>query len=316
MSGKSKKVWVQILRVGTWTDSQGKEASFDEADLDEIVDAYNDIGEDFKPPIRLGGHDGGLAPAVGWIGGLKREGGMLLALFTDMAPIAAQAINRGLYRNVSSGLRLGWKYGEKTFGKILHHVAVLGAQVPAIKGLEDLPALFTNDEDAVRNFSGQVDNKNESENVMDLAEAKIKIADQQREIETLNGRIETAGTNFSDAESSAAEKLAASQAEVAEFKSKAVEVEVTAAVDSAIASGRCLPAQKENQIGMGVALSGLTFSDGEANAFENWKANLETGPKAVEFSEKSEDGHSEDEKMSEFEEGYALGEKFQNINKG
>ena len=97
---------------------------------------------------------------------------------------------------------------------------------------------------------------------------------------------------FAEAETKSATEIKSLKGEIAEFKSSARTVEVSGVVEKAIESGRCLPANKDEQIRMGTALHGVDFTDGEANPFEDWKKSLTEGPKVIEFEEKIKDGHT------------------------
>ncbi|WP_146810409.1 hypothetical protein [Aneurinibacillus danicus] len=68
----------------------------------------------------------------GWISGLKRVGGKLLATFADVTPEFASAVNAGRYKKVSVRLR------NTDRGWTLRHVGFLGAAAPAVEGLQPI----------------------------------------------------------------------------------------------------------------------------------------------------------------------------------
>lgn len=123
------ETWFEIFRTGTHTDGSGSTRDWTEADLDAIATRYN--GCEHEAPIVIG-HPEGTAPAYGWVALLQRKGDKLLAAAKQIMPEFAELVNAGRYKKVSIGL---------TADNLLHHVAFLGAAVPAVTGLAD--ATFT-----------------------------------------------------------------------------------------------------------------------------------------------------------------------------
>ena len=117
---------VEIFRAGQQTDSAGRAHVFSEADLDRIVASYDP--KKHEAPLVIG-HPEHNAPAFGWVAGLRREGGILLADFQDVQPEFSDMVKRGLFKKRSISL-----YPDKS----LRHVGFLGAAAPAVKGLRDV----------------------------------------------------------------------------------------------------------------------------------------------------------------------------------
>ncbi|MDX1370862.1 MAG: phage protease, partial [Nitrososphaeraceae archaeon] len=135
---------IHIFRGGPTISSTGKKMVYTESMLQEIVDSYNpDIHEGpvvfghsgdnrihFSQPI-----DG--KPAGGWIKGLIRDGLDLYAK-VETTPLGEQAISDKLYKKVSASFYSPKMPTSPTPGKwSLRHVALLGAEPPAIKGLKN-----------------------------------------------------------------------------------------------------------------------------------------------------------------------------------
>lgn len=112
----------------------------------------------------------------------------------------------------------------------------------------------------------------------DLAAANEKAAAQATAIVNLTAERDTA---------TAANKALTKQ--IAEFTNKAMEAEVTAVVDAAIADGRLLPKDKDKAVKTGLALrnaAGVEFKAGDGSPFDGWKDLLASGGKVVDLSEK------------------------------
>lgn len=146
---------IEIFSVGRW-----KGMDWSVADLDAMVRNFDALQGHIKPPAKLGHddeqvlaqHDG--QPALGWVTRLYRQGKKLLADFADVPRALMEAINLGRYRRVSSEIfpaieatpipeQLGLM-GTVT-GAVLHAVAFLGADMPEVKDLADLPRVLAQD---------------------------------------------------------------------------------------------------------------------------------------------------------------------------
>lgn len=135
--------WNEIAAAGTWTAMSGQTVPLSEADLDRIVAGFRPDDPDGAPLVF--GHPSIDAPAYGWVAGLRREGGRLLAAFRDVPETVKDLVAAGRYRNVS--VKLSPDKGR------LVHVGLLGAVPPAITGLS--PVKFSADDDGLTiEFSG------------------------------------------------------------------------------------------------------------------------------------------------------------------
>lgn len=110
-----------IFRAGTYK-NKGK---FDQAYLDRAVKLY-DPKNGHEAPLVLGDHPkvDTADPAFGWVESIRRVGRNLVAKFRDVAP---ELIGNRKFKKPSAA------FDEDG---CLHHVALLGARVPAVKGLE------------------------------------------------------------------------------------------------------------------------------------------------------------------------------------
>jgi len=135
----------EIFRAGTW---KGK--TYTEKDLDSIVMAYDDLKDKLKIPLKLG-HSAEQSllqqegfPAAGWITNLKRIGDRLIASFKDVPRKVKEFIENGGYKQVSSEIWNNVKFNNKEYPKMLMGVALLGADVPAVIGLNDFGEFYSN----------------------------------------------------------------------------------------------------------------------------------------------------------------------------
>lgn len=120
---------VPIFKTGTHTARDGRTLTFTTSDLDRFATIYNT-----QPPnsrhdaTACIGHKKDDAPAYGWFDTIKRNGEILYGEMRDPHPDFVQWVKDRRY----------WKRSAKfDENGLLKHVAWLGAQAPAIKGLPD-----------------------------------------------------------------------------------------------------------------------------------------------------------------------------------
>jgi len=255
--------WVQVFKVGTHTDSNGSKDSFTEADLDEMVEAFAATYPKLhEPPLRLGEHEetegskGERLPgrAAGWVGGLKRDGQYLLAKLVDLPEAVMQAIRGKEYKKVSAGIALNREVEGKRYPKMLDHLALLGAKIPAVKGLESLQTTFLSEAASpagveCRHYSWAPSD--------DKAETKPKeeTMELEKQIQSLANSVE-AMVKFHEQQQKpdkAAEELAAAQAKIKAYEQEKLERGIQTAIDSIrtyceerVKAGTMKPATRDN----------------------------------------------------------------------
>ena len=145
---------VEILAPGTWHSSTGV-TTFEDKDLDEIVTSFEEIKGNkeinYEPPVKLGHsanqkllqEDG--YPAAGWVSSLKKVGNKLLASFVGVPKKIAELIEAGAYKKVSSEIYTAYEIAGKKYGKALKAVSLLGADIPAVKTLNDIVAQYSDE---------------------------------------------------------------------------------------------------------------------------------------------------------------------------
>lgn len=143
---------VPLCRAGEWNGLTGKAVVTPE-DLQAVVDAYQDREVD-RARVKLG-HVSSLndqalgdgAPAFGWVSNprVSDDGKTLLGDLVDVPRRLGEVVGRA-YKNVSVELRKNVRTPSgKTHPTVLSGLALLGAAAPAVKGLDDLVALYASE---------------------------------------------------------------------------------------------------------------------------------------------------------------------------
>lgn len=178
---------IQIFKPGQYQSMDGRIADYGENVLRLTAAAYNPAA--FKAPIVIG-HPKLDAPAMGWVEGLEFSEGVLSAYVDQIDPSFAEQVKSGRYRNVSASFYLPDANTNPKPGILyLKHVGFLGAEAPAVKGLE--AASFAEQEGEVL-FSaismnaafadGNASLMNTNETARELAEARQRLrAFEERE---------------------------------------------------------------------------------------------------------------------------------------
>lgn len=205
---------VEIFAVGTWNNMK-----FVEADLQEIADNTNKFIERLRPSLKIGhstnqilkGQSDG-DPALGTLDNIRVEGSKLIADFVNVPDIVSKAINAGLYKQVSVEMR-----NIEHTGWTLTAVAILGADIPAVKTLEDLQAFLSEGGSISKDFSPELcfsekhsvftfdkeENMSEEKSSTELIELQAKLA--KLEAENANFKEKEIKAKFNEEKSKALE---------------------------------------------------------------------------------------------------------------
>ncbi|MBI5410165.1 MAG: hypothetical protein HZA14_12445 [Nitrospirae bacterium] len=300
------KDWISIFKTGAHTDSAGNTADYDETYLDGIVSKYNPAKH--TAPVVIG-HPKVNAPAWAWVDSVKREGQILYYRERDPQPEFNEMRKRGLFKKRSISL-----YSDGS----LRHVGWLGAQPPALKGLEDV--VFNEGDQITIEFNEEggsmldeikkmfsdmraeiksiVAGAKKGENI-DMTEQEIQqkinegiTAALKKKDAEFTEAIKTKETEFSERESALKKKEDALNAKATEGKKKAV----ADFCEGLKKEGKLLPVM--DKLGMGVTefmnqISGIetTIEFGEGadkkkqTLIEFMQAFLTALPKQIEFGE-------------------------------
>lgn len=135
----------ELFRVGRHTAASGATISFTEDDLRAAAAAYDPAVH--EAPIVVG-HPKDNAPAYGWIKGLDFSDGTISAEPQQVDADFAEIVQAGRFKKRSASWYLPDAPNNPKPGTLyLRHVAFLGAQPPAVKGLKEVS--FSEDEGTV-----------------------------------------------------------------------------------------------------------------------------------------------------------------------
>ncbi|WP_432719854.1 peptidase [Jeongeupia wiesaeckerbachi] len=126
---------LHIFKPGTWITTAGEEISFSQADLDATAAAYDPTRH--KAPIVVG-HPKSDDPAQGWAKSLLSNERGLYAEPMKVAPAFAEEVNAGRFGTISAKFYRPEDLNNPKPGIwYLRHIGFLGAQPPAVKGLDE-----------------------------------------------------------------------------------------------------------------------------------------------------------------------------------
>lgn len=142
---------VPILKTGKWVDANGRKVPLEINDLNEIIRNTNALLKThlLEPRLKLGHNEtqpfkvDGL-PAFGHISRVYRIGDEAFADFIDLPKQINDLIQTRAYTDVSAELYENFEHPttKEKIGMTLKAVALLGADMPAIKGLGNITGLY------------------------------------------------------------------------------------------------------------------------------------------------------------------------------
>jgi len=146
---------IHVFRPGRHMTMKGQSLQFSEADVSRMAQVYDPAVH--EAPLVVG-HPSADAPAYGFVASLSAAGdGQLHATPHQVNADFAELVASGTYKHVSASFYTPGSPGHPLKGQAgedayyLRHVGFLGAQPPAIKGLQ--PVEFADGEEGVVEFS-------------------------------------------------------------------------------------------------------------------------------------------------------------------
>ena len=247
--------WIEIARAGTFEDNAGRPRTFTAGDLDAIARSYDPAKRD--APLTFGHPSSDRAPAIGWVDKLKSEGGRLYASFSRVPEQVRDLVARGHYRHVSMSLMPDLV--------TLRHVALLGAEQPAIDGLKAVE--FADGGNAITvDFTATT----QGEVSMTVEELQRQIGQLTAQLETLKNenadlrkKLEAATGEKARAESARTEaekKTEQVSADFAAYRGKIESERREARVSELVKAGKVKPAEKAGILEFAAKLAGQTGS--------------------------------------------------------
>lgn len=240
--------WCEIFKTGIHTDSNGNTKNWTVEDLKKIENNFQEKNKDV--PICCG-HPKTNSPAYGWVDKLKISGESLFAAYKNVQPEFKEAVQKGLFKTRSISL---------TPDLVLRHVAFLGGQAPAVKGLEQFCFETPDEADITINFNANVETKIRGD-LMD--------ENAQKELDIKNQRIEEL------------------EAELEKRKQEKLIKEFEDFCDEAVKNGKILPVERESVMNILQACSKetLNFEDGVEKRAEDIFKSFINGLKRIDFEE-------------------------------
>lgn len=151
---------IEIFKPGRHTAMSGAVLDFSEADMRAMVDAYDPRLH--EAPLVIG-HPKVDGPRYGGVGSLSFADGIVAAAPKDVVPEFADWVGKKLFNQVSASLYTPGAPGNPVPGVYyLRHVGFLGAQPPAIKGLNPNGISFGDADEGVVEFNEWSDRQNAS----------------------------------------------------------------------------------------------------------------------------------------------------------
>jgi len=278
-----------------------------ENDLQEMVNSFNELTtgvEGFRPVLKLG-HDDVMsffgarkgAPNLGFVEKLRIEGSKILADFTNVPDALFDLIKQRRFNSVSIEMFPKTEFNGKQFKNVLTAVALLGAELPAVKGLKELAAtLFT--EEVETNFPGERVELKEQEDMANYTQEQL---DSLVEAAVSKAKNEVTAT-FTDVTATlTSERDAAVEAQktaedaLRTFEDDTRKADAARMVDAAIESGKLLPKQKDAALAFALNLSGtVKFGDKETSLSKLFNEFIDGLPTAVQLGEKGTGGKKEE----------------------
>jgi cation transport regulator ChaB/FtsZ-binding cell division protein ZapB len=285
----------EIFSTGVWN---GDKYTID--DLENMVENFNSLSGSIKPPVKLGHNKSKIndgAPALGWVKGLRIAGNKLIASLTDVPSIVYEAIKKGLYKRISSEIYWNLKHSGKTFKRVLSAVALLGADIPAVKDLEDLQAFLTQqfqkesfDDLKAYSFEAMTDAdvisiKADSKKEKDMAD-ELKILSDK--IDALTSTVETLKEENKQLEKDkkdAEKKYSDLKTDIDAKERQSMVDDIKAFCEDLVKKGTMMPAQRDVIVGEDVL---KVYNEGSATyiTFDQFKKFADLSGKQLDKDEK------------------------------
>lgn len=269
---------IEIFSAGTRTADNGETYNITSADVVAAAAAYDPAVH--EAPLTVG-HPKDNLPAYGWVGKLEVDGAILrVASHRQVDPQFAEMVQAGRFKKRSTSFYHPADPSNPKPGVwYVRHVAYLGAQPPAVKGLKDIQ------------FS-------ETANAVCFSEPITHTHQEQDDMKDLQAQLDEANAKLAKAQADAAEakkKADDAESQAAQFAEKTMadrKSQLVSFAEAQVKTGRLLPKDKDMAIATLEALDAaapVEFSEGNATrklSPSQWLQDLIAGatPK-VQFGE-------------------------------
>ena len=233
----------EIFKTGTWTDREGVTKTYTVKDIDEVIKAFDaGVGAKDGIPLRIGSHDKIYDMAGGWIKSLKRVGNSLVASFKNIPKLIKEFIENKAYKNLSCGFirNVLDPTTKNKYSLVLNHVALLGAKLPAVKGLDDWGKFYDVAEEVIE-FSeegGELEQINKDEEVRKM-ELEEKVKQLEAEKVTMSAELEKSKAEVEKQKT----ELTAKEEQISKFNEERQRKELRIYLEQQVKDGRIFPVQ-------------------------------------------------------------------------
>ena len=304
---------VEIFATGKHRGSETVDIT--ENDLSEMVNSFNALGdkEGFRPVLKLGHDDAQKffgqrkgSPNLGFVERIWKEGGKILADFSNVPDALVDLIKQRRYNAVSIEMFPKTEVGGSTFSNVLTAVALLGAELPAVKGLKELAAtLFTEEPDGP-DFQGDALKLTSEEEMATYTQEQLDYlveAAVAKATETVKAEFAEQVATITTERDDAVKAKDTAQNALRQFEDDTRKRDAETMVDDAIKTGKLTPAQKDEALAFALSLSGtVKFGDTEKSSADVFKSFIEGLPKKVDFDEHGNGGDNEQKPASASDE--------------
>lgn len=310
---------IHILKTGTFTPKQGGKVSFSEEILSSIASNYDPAK--YEAPLVIG-HPSQEDRAWGWVEAIEETDNGIYAIPKQVNASFNELVEEGAYKKVSVELYTPNAKNNPNHGEYsLKHIGFLGAQPPAVKGLD--PISFSEDEDGETVSISFSEENQKSVNPQGILESIKKLllgtevsseessfseeddqddpgSDDQDQTDPTT---DTTNEPDMNKEQIAADKAAleADRASFAEEQRAFREEKISAEIDDLIAEGKIAPGQKDLYVSFASSLDDkedvVSFGEGDEKLSLSATFNqiLTQLPKQISFGEASEEDGSGDD---------------------
>lgn len=306
---------VELFAAGTWMAARGGKTVVTEGDLDAMVATYAELSsqvEGYRPVVKLGhadnqrlfGRDSG-APNFGFVENVRKVGAKVVADLVNLPDALFEMIRARRYNQLSIEAYPKVQYAGREFNWALTAVALLGAELPAVKGLKELASLLMSEcpfEGELQEFCEMTYTQEQldaavAEAVAKATEGKVEAS----ELDAAKGELETARTELATtketlatvegARDAALTRATGAEEALRTFTAEARTAKIAGLVDAAIKDGKVLPKDREATIAMGERLAGeLKFGEQTVDGIEHFGAFLGGLGKVVALGEEKGQG--------------------------
>jgi len=298
---------------------------FTDADLEQIEQNFWRLKNEVKPPLKLG-HISRGQPSLGYVDKVRKIGEILYADIVNIPKKIYELIKNKAYSRPSAELYQDYKTADgKSYGKVLSAIALLGAEIPAIKDLPAISELYNEiNEPMIFYFNEEANMNNEelSNQMKKFEEQMETMKAEMSELKTEKEQIEQEKEQLKAEKDALENEKAELETEKAELEKNLSQREKTQKLtevkmfcEKMKAEGKILPKFEDKMVMLMTTLSNkevIEFSENgeekQISQIQLFKDIIQEYPNLVEFGEKSDSNSNEkDSSIEKFRESHRIG---------